>query len=87
MIRKLRRKNSLKTYRICSEYAIEHIVPRVSGELNGKTIVYKTASGINPQKIHRFRHVNHRKACKMVMFFRPKNKIKRKSYLIEYGII
>lgn len=87
MIRKLRRKNSLKTYRICSDYAIEHVVPRISGELNGKTIVYKTASGINTQKIYRFRHVNHRKACKMVMFFRPKNKIKRKSYLIGYGII
>lgn len=83
MIRKLRRKNSLKTYRCCSDYAIEHVVPRVSGELNGKTIVYKTASGINPQKIYRFRHLNHVKACKMVMFFRPKNKI-RKSYLIEY---
>lgn len=69
MIRKLRRKNSSKMYRCCSDYAIEHVVPRVSGELNGKTIVYKTASGINPQKIHRFRHLNHVKACKMVMFF------------------
>lgn len=69
MIQKFRKKNSSKMYQCCSEYAIEHVVPRVSGELNGKTIVYKTASGINPQKIHRFRHLNHVKACKMVMFF------------------
>ena len=66
MIQKFRKKNSYKIYRCCSNYAIEHVVPSVSGELNGKTIVYKTASGINPQKIHRFRHLNHVKAC---MFF------------------
>ena len=45
MIQKFRKKNSYKIYRCCSSYAIDHIVPSVSGELNGKTIIYKTASG------------------------------------------
>lgn len=76
MIRKLRRPNSLKTYRCCSDYAIEHVVPRISGDLNGKFIIYKTASGLDPRKVYRFRHINYKRACLMVMFFRPK-KIKK----------
>lgn len=72
MIQKFRKKNSYKIYRCCSSYAIDHIVPSVSGELNGKTVIYKTASGCEPQKIFRFRHVNYKKACNMLMFFNPK---------------
>lgn len=41
-------------------------------ENNGKTIIYKTTSGCEPQKIFRFRHVNYKKACNMLMFFNPK---------------
>lgn len=72
MIRKFRRKNASRIYRCCSDYAIDHVIPRASGELNGKTIVYKTASGCEPQKIFRFRHVNYKRACDMIMFFNPR---------------
>lgn len=84
MIRKLRRKNNLKIYRCCSDYAIKHVVPSLYRELNGKTVVYKTARGYEPQKIFRFRYINYKKACNMLMFFNPKNKIKRDGFLFEY---
>lgn len=72
MITKLRKENSLKTYRCCSDYAIEYIVPSIAGFLNNKYVVYKTARGIKPQDINKFRYINYKKACNMMMFFRFK---------------
>lgn len=69
MITKLRKENNLKTYRCCSDYAIEFIIPSIEGLLNNKCIVYKTARGVKPQDINKFRYVNYKKACNMMMFF------------------
>ena len=102
MIRKLRRANAYTIRKFCSDYAIEHVIPRSFGEIpvkmkyksmyfnnikslsdimyeypeRSKRIVFTTANGYKPQYEYKFRHVNYEKAVKMMIFFKPKTRIR-----------
>lgn len=102
MITKLRKANAYIVRKICSDYAIDHIIPRSFGEIpvkmryksmyfnnikslsdimykypeRSKRIVFTTANGYKPQYEHKFRHVNYEKAVKMMIFFKPKTRIR-----------
>ena len=102
MITKLRKANAYIIRKICSDYAIDHVIPRSFGEIpvkmrykfmyfnnikslsdimyeypeRSKRIVFTTANGYKPQYEYKFRHVNYEKAVKMMIFFKPKTRIR-----------
>lgn len=102
MITKLRKANAYIIRKICSDYVIDHIIPRSFGEIpvkmryksmyfnnikslsdimykypeRSKRIVFTTANGYKPQYEYKFRHVNYEKAVKMMIFFKPKTRIR-----------
>lgn len=102
MITKLRKANAYIIRKICSDYAIDHIIPRSFGKIpvkmryksmyfnnikslsdimyeypeRSKRIVFTTANGYKPQYEYKFRHVNYEKAVKMMLFFKPKTRIR-----------
>ena len=102
MITKLRKANAYTIKKFCSDYAIDHIIPRSFGEIpvkmryksmyfnnikslsdimyeypeRSKRIVFTTANGYKPQYEYKFRHVNYEKAVKMIIFFKPKTRIR-----------
>ncbi len=47
MIKLRKKENSLKTYRCCSDYAIEYVVPSILRILNNKYVIYKTAEELS----------------------------------------
>lgn len=102
MITKLRKANAYIIRKFCSDYAIDHVIPRSFGEIpvkmryksmyfnnikslsdimyeypeRSKRIVFTTANGYKPQYEYKFRHVNYEKAVKMMIFFKPKTRIR-----------